>query len=691
MSTWVTGTTVTENSTNPQTMTSNVTINLIVGWNGGSWAGDNPAYYINVNGSRVKSGTANFNTGEASSGSQTIATWTGNVPHNADGTGSMTWAVGYEGIYAGEGRYSTASGTKTLTTIIVDDSNRFLDKAGLTYFWSKLKSYFVAQVSGKGLSTNDFTTAEKTKLSGIESGAEVNVIESIALNGTAQTVTNKAVDLALVTSVNGQTGDVIVQGGGGGGDADNNLVTLWTNPNPTSAFNAQTITLSQSATDFDALLVYCRYNPTQNATNGISIASTSGITRLLAGQGTTGTAIGMRTMTVNGTSVTFTTGQYNGANSEGTNTQLCVPEKICGLKIKGIGESSQLELIWTNSAPTSAFTQQTVALDLTPYDAVVIECNTSSNTATGRTMQFGLIGSSVRLMAEIYQIHRRLATIASDGITFGNNYYLPTYANGSETEANTYLIPTRIYGLRGVKPKKGKTLLWTNPSPTSTFTAQTITLGQSAEQYDLLMVKCRYTNTEDSTFTTFIDASVTSRQTVMSARYVVNSTTTFVIRDATISTNQITFTTGRYLEPSGNGTGDRYCIPLEVYGVNFMDSGASTLPTEYVSNLTWTDWANTKTLTWTVHGSGYVYVTASTRASANNDTGTAYVEILLNGNLVAVDLNRLTSASTVRISASTSAMMNVSDGDTITINLSNTKGGTAEGYRRVMAFGCSLT
>lgn len=39
-------------------------------------------------------------------------------------------------------------------------------------------------VSGKGLSTNDYTTAEQTKLSGIEIGAEVNVIESISVNGT---------------------------------------------------------------------------------------------------------------------------------------------------------------------------------------------------------------------------------------------------------------------------------------------------------------------------------------------------------------------------------------------------------------------------------------------------------------------------------------------------------------------------
>lgn len=42
-----------------------------------------------------------------------------------------------------------------------------LDYNGLLYYHSGLKSLFVAQQSGKGLSTNDFTTAEKEKLAGI--------------------------------------------------------------------------------------------------------------------------------------------------------------------------------------------------------------------------------------------------------------------------------------------------------------------------------------------------------------------------------------------------------------------------------------------------------------------------------------------------------------------------------------------
>lgn len=44
---------------------------------------------------------------------------------------------------------------------------------------------------------NNYTTTEKTKLSGIENGAKVNVIESISVNGTTQTITNKNVNLTI--------------------------------------------------------------------------------------------------------------------------------------------------------------------------------------------------------------------------------------------------------------------------------------------------------------------------------------------------------------------------------------------------------------------------------------------------------------------------------------------------------------
>ena len=53
----------------------------------------------------------------------------------------------------------------------------------------------VDKVSGKGLSTNDFTTEAKNKLNGIAAGAQVNVIETVKVDGVALPVQNKAVDI----------------------------------------------------------------------------------------------------------------------------------------------------------------------------------------------------------------------------------------------------------------------------------------------------------------------------------------------------------------------------------------------------------------------------------------------------------------------------------------------------------------
>lgn len=86
----------------------------------------------------------------------------------------------------------------------------YLDKSGLTLLISKIKSALGGKVDveiGKGLSTNDYTSAEKQKLSGIASGAQENVIESVKVNGTKLTPSSKAVDVTVPTKVSQLTND----------------------------------------------------------------------------------------------------------------------------------------------------------------------------------------------------------------------------------------------------------------------------------------------------------------------------------------------------------------------------------------------------------------------------------------------------------------------------------------------------
>lgn len=65
----------------------------------------------------------------------------------------------------------------------------------------------VDKVDGKGLSTNDYTTDEKAKLLGINAGAQVNVLESVKVNGAVLTATDKTVDISVPTKTSDLTND----------------------------------------------------------------------------------------------------------------------------------------------------------------------------------------------------------------------------------------------------------------------------------------------------------------------------------------------------------------------------------------------------------------------------------------------------------------------------------------------------
>lgn len=77
------------------------------------------------------------------------------------------------------------------------------DQSALTALETKVNNNTTAignkvdKVNGKGLSSNDYTTAEKNKLKGIAEGAQVNVIETVKVNGTALTSVDKAVDITV--------------------------------------------------------------------------------------------------------------------------------------------------------------------------------------------------------------------------------------------------------------------------------------------------------------------------------------------------------------------------------------------------------------------------------------------------------------------------------------------------------------
>ena len=113
-----------------------------------------------------------------------------------------------------------------------------VNDTGIKHIWDKVTAALsgkVDKVSGKGLSTNDYTTTEKNKLAGIESGAQVNPTIDSALSGTStNAVQNKVVKGALDGKAN--TGDIPT--------VNNNTVTIQLNGTTIESF-----TLNQSSNE----------------------------------------------------------------------------------------------------------------------------------------------------------------------------------------------------------------------------------------------------------------------------------------------------------------------------------------------------------------------------------------------------------------------------------------------------------
>ena len=78
-------------------------------------------------------------------------------------------------------------------------NDTFLNKTGLQYYHNRIKTEFASQT--------DLDTLEDKVDDIIAEGGEPNVIESISVNGTPQTITNKNVDLDIPTATSDLTND----------------------------------------------------------------------------------------------------------------------------------------------------------------------------------------------------------------------------------------------------------------------------------------------------------------------------------------------------------------------------------------------------------------------------------------------------------------------------------------------------
>lgn len=97
---------------------------------------------------------------------------------------------------------------------MAENINKFLDYSGLQILWSRIDSLFVRKESGKGLSDQNYTIDEKNKLASVAEGAQVNVIESVAVKpgddatvGTILPMQGKTAILTMETDLTKVTAD----------------------------------------------------------------------------------------------------------------------------------------------------------------------------------------------------------------------------------------------------------------------------------------------------------------------------------------------------------------------------------------------------------------------------------------------------------------------------------------------------
>lgn len=105
-----------------------------------------------------------------------------------------------------------------------------------------------------------------------------------------------------------------------------------------------------------------------------------------------------------------------------------------------------MELLWTNSSPTSVFAAQTISMNLSKYKMFVIVAKRGLNYGTYITGIVLMNESSLISMADAQNTFRSF-TADSSGITFNDCFKQPTYGAANWGTDNSLIVPINIYGI----------------------------------------------------------------------------------------------------------------------------------------------------------------------------------------------------------------------------------------------------
>lgn len=170
-----------------------------------------------------------------------------------------------------------------------------------------------------------------------------------------------------------------------------------------------------------------------------------------AAQILSGKKAGVKGNVVTGTMVNRagTTVQAAAVTQDDDNTYFAVPEAAYydkNSKIATANSNLGAKLLWTNDNPSSNFPGQTITLDLTNYDGVIIEFNVakSVNSLLTRAYITKNDNSQYLSVGGLYnpsnaKSRGRTISVNNNGITLGNGY--------TDATDNGACIPIKIYGV----------------------------------------------------------------------------------------------------------------------------------------------------------------------------------------------------------------------------------------------------
>ena len=296
--------------------------------------------------------------------------------------------------------------------------NKFLDKTGLQLVWKQINNKFaskaslenkVDKVSGKGLSTNDYTTEEKNKLAGISAGAN-----------------NYALPQASGTTLGGvKVGSNISVSGGTISLNKNNVTAALGYTPPTQDTNthyeSKTITGASSTATANAAAsngsVYLNHVENGAVKSSHNIKGTGATTVISDGNGV---------ITVNSTNTTY------GVATQSANGLMSSADKT---KLNGVEAGAQKNTV-TGIKGNAETTYRTGNVNLTPANigaAAASHTHTIANVTNLQTALDGKAASShTHAISDVTNLQTTLNGKAAASHTHDDRYY-------TESEVNTKL------------------------------------------------------------------------------------------------------------------------------------------------------------------------------------------------------------------------------------------------------------